>query len=284
MVNILIFFRLKMPPKKTMRVDAHKIEEAVNEVLQKGISVRSAAKIANVGKSHLHRLVAKAKASKSTSFVYKPNIGNRKVFTVNQECSLADYLKTSAKMCHGLTTKQVRKLAYQYAVHLHLTIPSSWDENSSASLDWLKGFLKRHNSLSVRKPENTSLARTTSFNKHNVQNFFDNLEKCYLKHNFPPNMIWNLDETACTTVTNAPKIVAQAGVKRVGQISSTERGSLVTMLGFANAAGGSIPPAFIFPRVHFKEHMLQNGPTGALDLANVSGWISYIKVLSYINL
>lgn len=66
-------------------------------------------------------------------------------------------------------------------------------------------------------------------------------------------MIWNLDETGCTTVTNAPKIVAQAGVKRVGQISSTERGSLVTMLAFANASGdgGTIPPAFIFPRVHF---------------------------------
>lgn len=97
-------------------------------------------------------------------------------------------------------------------------------------------------------------------------------------------MIWNLDETACTTVTNAPKIVAQAGVKRVGQISSTERGSLVTMLGFANAASRSIPPAFIFPRVHIKEHMLENDPTGALGLANVSGWITedcFLKALKH---
>ncbi|GBP08585.1 hypothetical protein EVAR_7202_1 [Eumeta japonica] len=139
-------------------------------------------------------------------------------------------------MRHGLTTEQVRELSYQYAVHLNLTIPSSWKENNTASLDWLKGFLKRH------------------------------------------------DETAYTTVTNAPKIVAQADVKRVGQISSTERGSLVTVLDFANAAGGSIPPAFIFPRVHFKEHMLENGPTVALGLANVSGWITedcFLKALKH---
>ncbi|XP_026736810.1 uncharacterized protein LOC113500286 [Trichoplusia ni] len=204
---------------------------------------------------------------------------------VHQESSLADYLKTSAKMCHGLTTKQVRELAYQYAVRLELSsTPSSWNENNMASLDWLKGFLKRNDSLSVRKPENTSLARTTSFNRHNVQNFFCNLEKCYLKHEFPANMIWNLDETGCTTVTNTPKIVAQAGAKRVGQISSTERGSLVTMLAFANAAGGSIPPVFIFPRVRFKEHMLESGPTGALGLANLSGCITeecFLKALKH---
>ncbi|CAK1547722.1 unnamed protein product [Leptosia nina] len=56
------------------------------------------------------------------------------------------------------------------------------------------------------------------------------------------------------------------------------------MLGFANAAGGSIPPVFIFPRVHFKEHMLENGPTGALGLANVSGWITedcFLKALKH---
>lgn len=69
-------------------------------------------------------------------------------------------------------------------------------------------------------------------------------------------------------VISAPKIVAQAGVKRVGQVSSTERASLVTVLAFANASRGSIPPTFLFPRVHFKEHI------GALELANTSGWIT----------
>ena len=126
-----------MPPKKRTRIDAKKIEEAVNKVLQDKISVRSAAKMFSVSKAHLHRLVCQAKTFKCTSFVYKPNIGNKRVFTKDQENSLADYLKTSAKICQGLTTKQVRELAYQYAVRLEVNIPSSWDQHKTAGLDWL---------------------------------------------------------------------------------------------------------------------------------------------------
>ena len=52
--------RLKMLPKKRIRVGVDKIQEAVTEVIQRGIFVRSGAKIFNVVKSHLHRLVVKA--------------------------------------------------------------------------------------------------------------------------------------------------------------------------------------------------------------------------------
>lgn len=55
-------------------------------------------------------------------------------------------------------------------------------------------------------------------------------------------MIWNTDETGCTTIVSAPKVVAEAGHKRVGQGTFAERGASVTMLAFVNAAGGSIPP------------------------------------------
>lgn len=67
-----------------------------------------------------------------------------------------------------------------------------------------------------------------------------------------------MEETAFTAVTNVPKIVPQAGAKRIRQIISTER----------------IPPALIFLRFDFKEHILKNGPSGALGFANVSGWIT----------
>lgn len=267
------FTEQAMPPKKRVRANAEKIQQAVNEVLQHNMSIRSIAQSYNISKSHLARLVKEAKKLPQGEFVYRPLIGNRKIFTQDQEQTLSEYLKLSAKMCFGLTTVQVRELAYQYAVKLDIA-PDKWLTKKIASVDWLKLFLKRNTTLAVRKPESTSLARTTGFNKVNVSNFFNNLEKCYQKNAYPANMIWNLDETGCSTVTNTPKIVAGTGVKRVGQISSAERGSLVTMLAFTNAAGGSIPPVFIFPRVHYKDHMLQDGPTGSLGLANQSGWIT----------
>lgn len=274
-----------MPPKKGVRVSAEKIQDAINEVIQQNMSMRSVAKAYNISKSHLGRLVKEAKKSSAlqTNFIYCPKIGNRRIFSTEQENMLSDYLKISAKMCYGLTTVQVRELAYQYALKLNIA-PEKWQENKTATVDWLKKFLKRNSTLTVRKPENTSLARTTGFNKVNVTNFFDNLQKCYQKYKFNPNMIWNVDETGCSTVTNTPKVVTESGVKRVGQISSAERGSLVTMLAFVNAAGGNIPPVFIFPRVHYKNHMLQNGPNGALGLANQSGWMTedcFLKSLEH---
>jgi hypothetical protein len=46
------------------------------------------------------------------------------------------------------------------------------------------------------------------------------------------------------------------------------------MLAFGSAAGATVPPAYIFPRVHFKDHMLTGAPVGSFGLASPSGWIN----------
>lgn len=100
-----------MPSRKRTHVEEQKIKKDVNKTEKKGISVRSAAKVFNVSKSHLHRLVVKDKEIQSKVFIYKPSIGNRKIFSVEQEYSLADNLKPTTKICHGLKTKQVTELS-----------------------------------------------------------------------------------------------------------------------------------------------------------------------------
>ncbi|CAH1957748.1 unnamed protein product [Acanthoscelides obtectus] len=157
-------------------------------------------------------------------------------------------------------------------------------EVETATDDWLKGFMSRHKDLTVRKPESTSLSRATCFNKANVSTFFEKLNTVLQRYKFPPHRIFNADETGCSTVTNPPKVIAERGSKQIGQVTSAERGTLVTTLFFINTAGGFLPPVFVFPRVNYKDIMLNNGPPGALGLAQVSGWMTedcFVKALEH---
>ncbi|KAI4471643.1 hypothetical protein MML48_1g10009 [Holotrichia oblita] len=61
---------------------------------------------------------------------------------------------------YGLTYKNIRVLAYDYAKLLKLKAPVQWKTNKVAGIEWLKGFMKRRNhEIRLRKPEDTSLAQ-----------------------------------------------------------------------------------------------------------------------------
>ena len=121
--------------------------------------------------------------------------------------------------------------------------------------------MKRNETVSLRKPKATSIGRGIGFNRVSIGMFFANLEALLMKHKFGPAQIYNLDESGISTIQTPDKVI----IKQVGQITSAERGVLVTMCACINATGNTIPPIFIFPRVHFKEHVL--------NIAS-SSWIS----------
>lgn len=140
-----------------------------------------------------------------------------------------------------------------------------------AGIEWMRSFMKRHPGLSHRKPENISVARTNSFNKDNVDLFFQNYSVVQQKFIFPPNRIWNTDETGITTVLQTPKVVAETGAKSVGQCVSAERGVLITMRGIVSAGGNFIPPLYIFPHIRMKEQFMYGAVLGSIGFAEKSG-------------
>ena len=248
-----------------------------------GMPVRKAAEQQGVSKSALCRYVMKYRGNPAV--VLTPNYRHSQVFSMEQEDTLAEYLDTSSQMFHGLTPKLVRKLAYEMVCINKLHMPKKWAEEKQAGEDWFSGFLRRHQTLSIRSPEATSLARATSFNKHNVKAYFDILEPLIAKLNSGGGVIYNLDETGCTTVPPLPRVVAKKGMKQVGQVTSRERGELVTLCGIVSATGVALPPVYVFPRKTLRDVLMQGAPEGSLGLVSESGWMKaeiFVKVLEHL--
>ena len=88
---------------------------------------------------------------------------------------------------------------------------------------------------------------------------------------FEPISISNCDETGLTTVHKPSNVIADAGVKQVGQVTSTERGTLVIMKFAVNTQRNAIPPFLIFANVRFKDFMLKNAPPGTVGVAHNTG-------------
>jgi hypothetical protein len=139
----------------------------------------------------------------------------RQIFEKHMEESLAQYLLKCSSMFYGLSPKKTRQLAYQFAVRNSLKIPDTWKIKKMAGKDWFSAFLRRNPNLSIRKPEATSLARMTAFNRTTVSEFFDKLEAVRRRTEYQSCQIFNLDETGVTTVPSVQKIVGKKGEKQV---------------------------------------------------------------------
>lgn len=245
---------------------------AAKVVVNRDMSLCEAAKQYGIAKSTLFGYVRKLKNSNDeTNIRFQPNYTCRQVFSEVEDTLLCDYLVTASRLHHGLSMKDARTLAFEFASENNKGIPANWVVEQTAGKDWLWGFMRRHPGLSLRSPESTSLSRATSFNKTNVNAFFDNLLDVCQRNKFQPHQIFNVDETGITTVHAPGKVIAEKGAKQVGQVTSAERGTLVTMCCTVNAIGNALPPVFIFPRVYYKDAMLKNTPPGSLGLCHPSG-------------
>ncbi|XP_025420160.1 uncharacterized protein LOC112690370 [Sipha flava] len=84
-----------------------------------------------------------------------------------------------------------------------------------------------------------------------------------------------MDETRISTVEDPGKIIASKGQKRVGSITSWERGKNVTVFCGMSSSGTFIPPTFIFPRKRMSNQLTKNGWT------NEEVFLEWLKHFNY---
>ena len=92
------------------------------------------------------------------------------------------------------------------------------------------------------------MARAKGFNRAAINGFFDIIEAEFVKHNYTPNRIFNVDETGLSVVQSKIPKSCCTERKKVGAMTSAERESLVAAIGCVSSAGTYVPPMIIFPQ------------------------------------
>ena len=128
------------------------------------------------------------------------NVGRMEpVLDVTVEMAIHGHLKMMEAGLFGMTTIDVRRLAYAVAEKLGVPHRFSHDKKM-AGYDWLRGFLGRHTDLSVRVPQGTNIARAVGFNREKVGQFFSVYSGVLDQHTYTSPAIWNMEETGITNV------------------------------------------------------------------------------------
>lgn len=258
-----------MPRKYTRKTTKaswtkEQLEAALNAIAN-GLPERQAATKFNIPRSTLQD-------RRKNKNISTPSLGRNPIFSPQAENELAGQVKKLANLYFGLTMKEVKRCAFIYAKSNNIQTPFN-QEKEEAGKDWVAGFMSRH-SIVLRKPEGTSINRITAFNREEVSILWKNLRFLMEKYRFSPQRIFNCDETGITTVQRPSKIFAAKGQRRVGFVTSWERGKTTTVMCAFSASGTYVPPMFIYARKRMAPQLKRNGPPGAVYECSDNGWIT----------
>lgn len=254
--------------KRTTQIASWSVEvmESALQSIQNGTSIRSASKRYGVPYSSIRDRIR-------TGVCTPARLGRSATFTKHEETEIANQVLLLSKLFYGISQIELRRVVYEYAEKNKIRHRFNM-VTKLAGLDWMYGFLRRNPSLSLRKPEPTSVNRVKAFNRYEVQRFFSNLEVLMERYKFSPARIFNVDETGISTVQNPCNILAQKGQKQVGVVSSWERGKNHTVCCAISASGVFIPPMFIYPRQRMTPLLERGGPPGSIYRCGKSGWMT----------
>ncbi|RVE49622.1 hypothetical protein evm_005754 [Chilo suppressalis] len=136
-----IVYKTREGARKRVPIDEGKLRSAVGDVIA-GASIRGTAKGYGLAVMTLKRYVRKRKGTTTTDEIdYTPNYRHSQIFSTMEESELVNYLMMANKLYHGLTPKNVRQLAFQYAIENKKEVSLKWSENEEATYDLCTEFI-----------------------------------------------------------------------------------------------------------------------------------------------
>ena len=139
---------------------------------------------------------------------------------------------------------------------------------------WLRWFKHRHPELTLRVSQALEASRAQGLCKENVQSFYENLNHLYSLHKYPPDRVWNCDESGVQAGRNGGGIViARRGSRRVHSIVPNQR-EWLSVLVCINAAGLAIPSFYVFKGMRFRQNYIERCEPGATMSMQPRAWMT----------
>jgi hypothetical protein len=116
--------------------------------------------------------------------------GVKGVLIPEEEQQLLEYLIEICDRGLGLSPTQLKMKVYEIT-------KTRWTpfKNGIPGGGWMRWWKKRHPKLSLRSVQALEAARASALCEENVKTFHDNLEHLLSLYNYPPERIWNCDES-----------------------------------------------------------------------------------------
>ena len=204
--------------------------------------------------------------------------GLPRIFDIEHETELAQHIQKFAEAGFPFTPKEIRTLAFEYAVANDIQGFSLI--HKEAGKKWLKNFIKCYPNLTNKSPKLLSVYRAKCTNEGVIDAWFQ-LYKDTLRENGiqSPAYIWNIDECGCIDQPKARSVVCLSN-QRSNQLTASEQGETTTAVVYASAAGLHVPPLVIHKGKKVMEAWRKGMKRGITLGASENGWIT--KRLFYI--
>ena len=109
-------------------ISEEQLDSAAKLVREEKSSIRNAAQAYGVNRMTLARYIT----SNNKERGYERTAAIHRVFTDEEEKTLADHIRSLDDCFHGLSRDQSRRLALDYAVANQIKVPSNWIKNRMA--------------------------------------------------------------------------------------------------------------------------------------------------------
>ncbi|XP_062558828.1 uncharacterized protein LOC134223657 [Armigeres subalbatus] len=234
------------------------MQNAINRVLQGGV-LRQVATEYGLSHQTLYRYVRKRKSTQEKSSLLRPEHENfNQVFTKEQEANLAEYVIRVINLLYGISYRNLRKIAFQYAKTNKITYPHKWNCEQMTGMGWVVGFLKRNPQIAEQTPKGCDISKNATFDLSHIEVSYSALEKAFKIH---------------STFADGTRLFLLGEANTFKRYLPTYFNIIpIKMFVIANPLGKRIPPIIVFPTTHIPKS--KKASSGVLCLTSSSGTIT----------